>query len=435
LKGGLPIAIYHCHIQIISRGKGKSAVAAAAYRSGEKITNQWDGVTHDYTHKGGVIHSEIMLPEHAPPEYTDRSILWNSVELAEKAVNSQLAREIEIALPIELSRSEQIDLVRTYVQNSFVAAGMCADFAIHDKGDGNPHAHIMLTMRPLLEDGGWGAKCRKVYDLDKDGQRIPNGKGGWKTHRENVNDWNDKEQAEVWRKSWADHANRALAKAGQRERIDNRSYARQGVKKIPSIHLGVAACHMERRGIVTDKGNINRQIAVDNKLLAEIEKEIIRLSEWAERQSQADTLTQKIAALNKDFYALRGEIVSREKQIAALSERLQMWRQYQKYLPVSKQMLEMKPKKREQFQELHQAEFVLFTAAKNYLGELKKAGDKIEPKKWQKDIEKLTNEKDSQYRHMKEMQEKIKEIEQQKKAAEQQTRIMPNQQREANLSI
>jgi len=139
-KGGLPIAIYHCHIQIISRGKGKSAVAAAAYRNGEKITNQWDGVTHDYTHKGGIIHSEIMLPEHAPPEYKDRSAFWNSVELAEKAVNSQLAREIEIALPVELSKDEQIDLVRTYVQNSFVAAGMCADFSIHDKGDGNPHA-------------------------------------------------------------------------------------------------------------------------------------------------------------------------------------------------------------------------------------------------------------------------------------------------------
>ena len=245
MKGGLPIAIYHCHIQIISRGKGKSAVAAAAYRSGEKILNQWDGITHDYTHKSGVIHSEIILPSHAPPVLADRSNLWNSVELAEKATNSQLAREIEIALPVELTEEEQINLVRTYVQDSFVAAGMCADFSIHDKADGNPHAHIMLTMRPLLEDGSWGAKCRKVYDLDKKVQRISNGKGGWKTHRENVNDWNDREKAEVWRKSWADYANRALEQAGHSERIDNHSYAIQGVEKIPSIHLGVAAWHME----------------------------------------------------------------------------------------------------------------------------------------------------------------------------------------------
>jgi len=270
--------------------------------------------------------------------------------------------------------------------------------------------------------------------LDKDGQRIPNGKGGWKTHRENVNDWNDKEKAEVWRKSWADQANRALARAGQLLRIDNRSYARQGVKKIPSIHLGVAACHMEQRGMVTDKGNINRQIAADNKLLAEIEKEIIRLSEWAERQSQADNLTHKIAALNKDFYALRGDIVGKEKQIAALSERLQMWWQYQKYLPLHKQLISLKPKKREQFREVHQAEFILFAAAKNYLGELKKAGEQITPKKWQKDIEKLTNEKDLQYRQMKKMRERIKEVECRKKAAEQ-PRTVQNKQREENLEL
>lgn len=434
MKGGLLVAIYHCHIQIISRGKGKSAVAAAAYRSGDKITNQWDGVTHDYTRKGGVIYSEIMLPEHAPPEYADRSVLWNSVELAEKAVNSQLAREIEIALPMELEKDEKINLVRTYVQDSFVANGMCADFFIHDKGDGNPHVHIMLTMRSLLEDGSWGAKCRKVYDLDKNGERIPNGKGGWKTHRVNVNDWNDEEKAEIWRTAWAEYANQALEKAGQRVRIDNRSYVRQGIDKIPGVHLGVAVCYMEHRGIVTDKGNLNRQIAADNKLLVEIEKEISKLSEWAERHSGKDTLTEKIAALQKDFYALRSEIVGKETRITILSERLEMWRQYQKYLPLSKQTLEMKPKKREQFAEAHQAEFILFTTAKKYLGELKKAGDKIEPKRWQKEIAELTNEKDLQYRQMIKMREEIMEIERRQKAAERQYRFEPSQKKEEDLA-
>lgn len=419
LKGGLPIAIYHCHIQIISRGKGKSAVAAAAYRSGEKIINQWNGVTHDYTHKSGVIHSEIILPSHAPPALADRSNLWNSVEVAEKAGNSQLAREIEIALPLELNKEEQINLVRTYVQDSFVAAGMCADFSIHGKADGNPHAHIMLTMRPLLADGSWGAKCRKVYDLDAKGQRIPYGKGGWKNHRENVNDWNDREKAEVWRKSWADYANLALEQTGHSERIDNRSYARQGIEKIPSIHLGVAASHMERRGIVTDKGNINRQIAADNRLLIEIENEIIRLNDWAKQQTKVNTLTQKTADLNSEFYALRSDIVSKEKEIAVLRERLDMWRQYQKYLPLQKQLKQLKPKKQQQFQDKHRAEFILFSAAKKYLNELKKAGDKIEPRKWQQNIANLTDEKDLQYQQMRKMREEIREVERQKKLLEQ----------------
>ncbi len=144
-KGGQTIAIYHCSIKIISRGKGKSAVAAAAYRAGEKLTNDFDGETHDYTHKGGVVHTEILLPGHAPAAFSDRAVLWNAVEKIEKAKNAQLAREIEIALPRELTREQGISLVREYVKEQFVNAGMCADFAIHDTGGGNPHAHIMLT--------------------------------------------------------------------------------------------------------------------------------------------------------------------------------------------------------------------------------------------------------------------------------------------------
>ena len=178
-----PIDFCHIPVSIIKRSAGRSAVAAAAYRSGTKLTNEWDGMTHDYTRKGGIVHAEIMLPAHAPPEFADRSILWNSVEQIEKARDSQLAREIEAALPRELSGEQQLALVRTYVKDNFVDKGMCADFAIHDKGTGNPHVHIMLTLRPLKENGQWGAKCRKAYDLDENGQRIPDGKGGWKNHR------------------------------------------------------------------------------------------------------------------------------------------------------------------------------------------------------------------------------------------------------------
>ena len=222
-----------------------------------------------------------MLPAHAPPEFQDRSTLWNSVEEIEKSSDAQLAREIEVALPVELSRAEQLALVRSFVKDNFVADGMCADFALHDKGDGNPHAHIMLTIRPLKPDGRWGPKCRKVYELDSQGNRIPDGKGGWKNHREDTTDWNNRENAEKWRAAWAAYANRALEAAGRPERIDHRSYKRQGVDKIPSIHMGVAASQMERRGIATEKGDINRQIAADNKLLKELKARITRIYNWS----------------------------------------------------------------------------------------------------------------------------------------------------------
>ena len=201
----IPIAIYHWNIGIVSRGKGKSAVAAAAYRSGEKLTNEWDGMTHDYTRKGGVVHTEIMLPPHAPPSFSDRSTLWNSVELYEKAGNAQLAREIDAALPIELSREEQIRLVREYCSSQFVSRGMCVDFVIHDTNSGNPHCHIMLTMRPLDERGTWAAKSKKEYDLDENGERIRLPSGRYKTHKVDLTGWNDKDNTLLWRKAWADY--------------------------------------------------------------------------------------------------------------------------------------------------------------------------------------------------------------------------------------
>ena len=150
-------------------------------------------MTHDYTRKGGVVHTEIMLPPHAPPSFSDRSTLWNSVELYEKAGNAQLAREIDAALPIELSREEQIRLVREYCSSQFVSKGMCVDFAIHDTDSGNPHCHIMLTMRPLDERGAWAAKSKKEYDLDESGERIRLPSGRYKTHKIDLTGWNDKD--------------------------------------------------------------------------------------------------------------------------------------------------------------------------------------------------------------------------------------------------
>lgn len=295
-NGGDTIAIYHCSIKIVSRGKGKSAVAAAAYRSGEKLTNEWDGLTHDYTKKDGVVHSEILLPAHAPPAFSDRSTLWNSVELSEKSNNAQLAREVEIALPVELSREEQTRLVREYCSSQFVSKGMIADFNLHDTGGGNPHAHILLTMRPLDEKGAWLPKSKKEYVLDENGEKIRLPSGRYKTRKVDLVDWNNRENAEVWRRAWADLANEFLAQNNRPERIDHRSYERQGIDQIPTVHVGVSATQMEKKGIVTERGELNRNIKAANRILREIRRLVRGLKDWiAELKERKTALLEALA--------------------------------------------------------------------------------------------------------------------------------------------
>ena len=295
-NGGDTIAIYHCSIKIVSRGKGKSAVAAAAYRSGEKLTNEWDGLTHDYTKKGGVVHSEILLPAHAPPTFSDRSTLWNSVELSEKSNNAQLAREVEIALPVELSREEQTRLVWEYCSSQFVSKGMIADFNLHDTGGGNPHAHILLTMRPLDEKGAWLPKSKKEYVLDENGERIRLPSGRYKTRKVDLVDWNNRENAEVWRRAWADLANEFLERNDCPERIDHRSYGRQGIEQIPTVHVGVSATQMEKKGIVTERGELNRNIKAANRILREIRRLVRGLKDWiAELKERKAALLEALA--------------------------------------------------------------------------------------------------------------------------------------------
>ena len=308
------MAIYHLSIKIISRGKGKSAVAAVAYRAGEKIQNQFDGITHDYTKKSGIEHTEIMLPEHAPREFLDRSTLWNSVEKIEKASNSQLAREIEVALPVELTKGQNLQLVREYIKEQFVSKGMCADFAIHDKNDGNPHCHIMLTMRPLKLDRTWGEKEKKDYAYDEYGERIPlidkstgqqkvdkRNRKQWKREYVQTNDWNNLANAEIWRENWSVAVNALLEKENQVERIDHRSYKRQGVDKLPTIHLGVSASQMERKGIKTNRGNYNRNVMVTNSEIKQLKARIRKCNDWIYSQpiENAPTMMSVVTAVSK----------------------------------------------------------------------------------------------------------------------------------------
>ena len=273
---GKTVAIYHCSIKIISRGKGRSAVACAAYRSGTKLTDLATGKIFDYSNKSGVVFSEVLLPENAPTIFAvDRNILWDAVERKETHSAAQLAREVEVALPCEFTRQEQIDTVREYIMKNFVREGMCADWAMHDKGDGNPHAHIMLTMRAIKPNGRWAEKSRTIYKLDPNGQKIPvidpttgqqkigaRGRKMWQRETVPANDWNDHSKAEKWRAAWAAECNRRLDRQHQ---IDHRSYARQAIEQEPTIHEGYAARKMEREGRVSDRCEINRETKALNE--------------------------------------------------------------------------------------------------------------------------------------------------------------------------
>lgn len=280
------MAIYHCTCKIISRGQGRSAVGAAAYRSGEKLYNEYDGIEHDYTKKSGVVYSEIMLCENAPKEYQDRQTLWNAVEQIEKSSKAQLAREYEVALPVELSREEQIKLVRDFAKENFVDNGMCVDFSIHDKEDGNPHAHIMLTTRPIEQDNSWGVKQKKEYILDKNGQKqYDKKKQTYKCKTVKTTNWDSKEFLQRSRESWAEKVNQELEKKSLPQRIDHRSLKEQGVDRVPTIHEG-GARKLEKRGIKTDRGKINREIKTANGqmqtidiLTKQTQKEIINIRE------------------------------------------------------------------------------------------------------------------------------------------------------------
>lgn len=254
------MAIYHLSAKTISRNKGRSAVASAAYRSGENIKNEFDGLTHKYAGRKDVQYSEILLPDNAPEQWKQRAVLWNTVERVEKRKDAQTAREVEVALPIEVSRKEQIEILRNFCQQEFVSKGMVADINLHDKGEGNPHAHIMLTTRNV-ENGEFGKKNRS---------------------------WNDKALLLEWRKNWAEACNAYLE---EELKIDHRSYKDQGKEQIPTIHEGPEAMAIERRGEVSERGERNRMI-----------RRINRINEAAkEKMSEIQELQRPYKGISEQF--------------------------------------------------------------------------------------------------------------------------------------
>ena len=282
------MAIYHMNIKIGSRSKGQSAISASAYRAGAKLKDYETGLTSDYTRKHGVCFSEIVLCANASQEYMNRETLWNAVHKIEKNKNAQLWREFEVALPQELSRDEQIATVREFVKQ-LTDSGMCADWALHDKGDGNPHAHIMTTMRSIIEDGTWASKSRLVYDLDENGERIfqkinKQGRKQYKSHKEDYNNWNAQERVEEWRALWAECCNKRLS---ERDQIDHRSYARRGIDQVPTVHEGYTARKIVASGGTSPLVSLNNEIRQGNQILAQT-AEILRQIDIEIKQLQEE---------------------------------------------------------------------------------------------------------------------------------------------------
>lgn len=318
------MAIYHLEAKVVSRGTGRSAVTASAYLSCSKILNDYDGVQHDYTRKKGLVWQEVFLPEFAPSEWKERGVLWNAVEENKKTKDSRLAREFVVALPIELSEAQWEKLLSDFISDTFVADGMCADVAIHDPypPGHNPHAHIMLTVRPLDEKGNWQYKTQKEYLCVKNGEergftadefKIAQTEGWEKQYQYKVGRkkvylppseaenhgyeraskhpkstkfgrqnpiaerWNSEEQLVLWRAAWADVTNHHLETAGHEERIDHRSHADRGLTEQPTIHEGVVARALEKKGIVSDRCELNRQIKADNAFLRELKATVKKL--------------------------------------------------------------------------------------------------------------------------------------------------------------
>lgn len=241
------MAIFHCSVKTVSRSTGRSAVASAAYRAGEKLKNERDGMTHDYTKKPGVLHSEIITPDGAPEWSSDREKLWNAAEIAEKRVNSTVAREYEIALPSELNRGDQISLAKEFTRHIVDTYGVAADVAVHEPSktgnEQNVHAHILTSTR-LISAAGFAEKTRML---------------------------DDRKSGEVGkiREKWGEMCNAALARSGSRERVDHRSNADRGMEEEPTIHLGPAASAMERRGEASARGDHNRRVKKINAMTAE----------------------------------------------------------------------------------------------------------------------------------------------------------------------
>ena len=363
------MAIYHMQAKVVSRGSGRSAVAASAYMSCSRMYNDYDGIQHDYTRKQGLIYQEVMLPPMAPLEWNDREQLWNAVEENEKTKDSRLAREFVVALPVELDKDSNISLLQDFIKKNFVDIGMCADFAIHDTDGHNPHAHILLTVRPLNENGTWQYKTEKEYLCIKDGEEKgftasefkDAQKEGWEKQyrykagkkkvyltpsaaqekgyeridkhpkstrygRQNPisEQWNSEEQLCLWRANWADAVNKMLALNQINAAIDHRSFAAQGITEQPTIHEGYIAQNMEKKGMIADRCEINRRVRADNRILRELKTQIKKLVQAVEKS--IPVIAETLEAIRNHMIFTQYHLLHNEMQKEVIHDWMQHFR-------------------------------------------------------------------------------------------------------------
>ena len=363
------MAIYHMQAKVVSRGSGRSAVAASAYMSCSRMYNDYDGIQHDYTRKQGLIYQEVMLPPMAPLEWNDREQLWNAVEENEKTKDSRLAREFVVALPVELDKDSNISLLQDFIKKNFVNMGMCADFAIHDTDGHNPHAHILLTVRPLNENGTWQYKTEKEYLCIKDGEEKgftasefkDAQKEGWEKQyrykagkkkvyltpsaaqekgyeridkhpkstrygRQNPisEQWNSEEQLCLWRANWADAVNKMLALNQINAAIDHRSFAAQGITEQPTIHEGYIAQNMEKKGMIADRCEINRRVRADNRILRELKTQIKKLVQAVEKS--IPVIAETLEAIRNHMIFTQYHLLHNEMQKEVIHDWMQHFR-------------------------------------------------------------------------------------------------------------
>ena len=459
------MALFHFHVGQIKRSAGQSAIAAAAYRAGEKLYSDYYGEFSDYTNKGGVIHAEILLPPHAPKEYADRQTLWNAVEKIEQHPKAQLAYSFDIALQNEFSLEENIALARHFLLEEFVSRGMTVDFAIHmpdpeEGGIPNPHFHVICPIRPLKEDGSWDAKQHRVYELDEGGNRIRDGNGDYVFNAVPTTDWGSPETLEHWRQVWSDLCNAKFEEKHLPERIDNRSYARQGLGLIPTVHEGPAVRQMEARDIRTNKGDLNRWIRATNDLLRRIKKRIAELLDLlAESKAEKSEcvlryLNQYYGARNAGAYTGKARL-NNTKQLASdmiyLEERdIVTVEQFEKYFSQVRQQVNeirdaqnvraarmkelkdlirltedytrLKPivdvippkggwgKKHEKYMAEHDSEIRQFYAVKRKLDSYNLPDKKLTPKAWQSEHDRLSEEYATQSEKLKPINADLKRL-------------------------
>ncbi|HEL0002267.1 TPA: MobA/MobL family protein [Streptococcus equi subsp. zooepidemicus] len=280
----MEIKSLHTHVDIVSRSKGHSVLAKAAYNARDKLRDEYYVKIHDYSKKDDLVFSKMFLPEHIPKEFSNREYLWNSVEKIEKSKNSQLARNLLFTLPRELNEEDRIKLISEFIEENFTSKGMIADCNIHNPtasdNEEQPHAHILLTLREIDEQGNWKPKSRKVYILDENGEKIKLKSGNYKSRKVNLNDWNEPNKAKEWRENFSKKANEYLAKNNIQKRIDPRTFEEQGREELPQIHLGTSSYQMEKKGIQTERGNHNRKIIALNAEVKKLKEEIAEIGSW-----------------------------------------------------------------------------------------------------------------------------------------------------------